>query len=108
MPSQEPKPRPSKQPAATLALRDEREAAPQPFTLIKGKHHWVFSCDPGDEAELLRCLSELASRPDVQFDWFDAALVSHQLSRRLKSGLARIDPATPQSVPPTAPGHAAA
>jgi hypothetical protein len=27
----------------------------------------------------------------VPFDWFDAALATHQLSKRLKAGLYRID-----------------
>lgn len=60
-------------------------------TLIKGIHQWSFGCEPGSEGELLRRLSELASQGDVPFDWFDAALVSHQLNKRLKPGLHRID-----------------
>lgn len=63
----------------------------QPVTLTKGAHTWTFACDPGDEGLLLRRLSELARSEDVPFDWFDAALVSHQLSKRLKAGLYRID-----------------
>ncbi|GEM_PF-422984 len=63
----------------------------EPVTLVKGAHRWTFTCDAGDEAGLLRRLSELAARTDTPFDWFDAALVSHQLSKRLKSGLYRID-----------------
>ena len=68
-----------------------REAARQPLTLVKGVHTWTFSCEAGDEAVLLARLSELARGPGVPFDWFDAALVSHQLSNRLKPGLFRID-----------------
>lgn len=66
-------------------------AQPAPVTLVKGRHRWSFSCDAGSEASLLRRLSELARSEDVPFDYFDAALVSHQLSRRLKPGLFRID-----------------
>lgn len=66
----------------------------EPVTLVKGSHRWTFACDPGSEADLLRRVSELAGSPEVGFDWFDAALVSHQLSRRLKSGLQRIDGGT--------------
>lgn len=63
----------------------------EPVTLVKGVHRWTFSCDAGDEQELLRRVSELASRQDAPFDWFDAALVTHQLNRRLMPGLRRID-----------------
>jgi hypothetical protein len=63
----------------------------EPVTLVKGPHRWTFACEPGDEPELLRRLSELAAAPDAAFDWFDAALVTHQLSRRLRPGLQRID-----------------
>jgi hypothetical protein len=62
-----------------------------PVTLVKGGHKWTFSCDAGDEPELLRRVTELARGEDVPFDWFDAALVTHQLSKRLKAGLYRID-----------------
>lgn len=67
----------------------EHDGSLSPVTLIKGHHRWTFSCDPGDESVLLSYLSELATNPSVPFDWFDAALVSHQLSRRLTRGLAR-------------------
>jgi len=65
---------------------DQRE----PVTLVKGSHRWTFTCDPGDEPALLRRLAELADGKDVPFDWFDAALVSHQLSNRLRPGLKRV------------------
>lgn len=61
------------------------------MTLVKGPHRWRFACEAGSEAALLRRLSELAGQPGIPFDWFDAALVSHQLSKRLKPGLHRID-----------------
>lgn len=77
---------------------DRGESAPplssphrEPVTLVKGGHRWTFACDAGDEPELLRRVTELARGEDVPFDWFDAALVTHQLSKRLKAGLYRID-----------------
>lgn len=78
------------EPAPAPGTVDPREVV----TLAKGRHTWTFACDPGDEAVLLRQVSDLARKPDIPFDWFDAALVSHQLSRRLKSGLQRIDGGT--------------
>jgi hypothetical protein len=70
-----------------------------PVTLVKGRHRWSFACDAGSEPALLRRLSEMAASDKFPFDFFDAALVSHQLSRRLKPGLFRIDPDSADSRP---------
>jgi hypothetical protein len=49
-------------------------------------------------------LAELAQREDVPFDWFDAALVSHQLRNRLLPGLQRNEtPTSPVSALTNAP-----
>jgi hypothetical protein len=66
-------------------------AGARSVTLLKGAHRWVFTCAPGDEQGLLAGVSEMARRPEVPFDWFDAALVGHQIARRLPSGLNRVD-----------------
>lgn len=71
----------------------------EPVTLVKGSHRWTFACDAGEESALLKRLSELASDRDAPFDWFDAALVSHQLSKRLKPGIQRIDGNKPATRP---------
>jgi hypothetical protein len=67
------------------------DLAARRLTLAKGRHRWAFSCAPGEERELLRTLTDLALRPEAPFDWFDAALVGHQIARRLQSGLSRVD-----------------
>ncbi len=70
----------------------------EPVTLVKGAHRWTFSCDQGCEAALLQRISELAGAgvrdgtggvAGAGLDWFDAALVSHQLRHRLRPGLHR-------------------
>lgn len=63
----------------------------QTVSLAKGPHRWVFSYRAGEEAGVLAAVSDLAGQDGVPFDWFDAALVSHQLARRLRAGLKRID-----------------
>ena len=75
-------------PAVMLSLSPSRESV----TLCKGGHRWTFSCEPDGEKALLLRLAELARAEDVPFDWFDAALVSHQLRNRLLPGLARQEP----------------
>ncbi len=99
MPAQ-PNPRNSKKlsgtpPIATVNVSRSRECV----TLSKGPHRWTFSCQPGQEQNLLMRLAELAKAEDVPFDWFDAALVSHQLRNRLLPGLARNDPTPPNAAP---------
>ena len=56
-------------------------------TLSKGDHRWSFSCDAGEQAQLLCAVQSLAREGDGEFDWLDAAVVSHQLARGLTSGL---------------------
>lgn len=70
---------------------DKQAQEARTVTLAKGAHRWFFSCATGEERELLSSVSELALRPEVPFDWFDAALVGHQIARRLQSGLSRVD-----------------
>lgn len=64
-------------------------AGREPVTLSKGNHHWTFTCDAGCETGLLERLAELASDPEAPFDWFDLALVSHQVRDRLRADLSR-------------------
>ena len=70
---------------------DETGNGRRTVTLAKGGHRWSFSCADGEERELLRSVTDLALRADAPFDWFDAALVGHQIARRLQSGLNRVD-----------------
>lgn len=66
-------------------------AARGTVTLTKGPHRWTFTCERGEEQDMLRRLAELARSEDVPFNWFDAALVSHQLRSRLLPGLVRVE-----------------
>ena len=63
----------------------------QTVCLVKGRHRWEFSYRAGEEAGVLAAVSDLAGQEGVPFDWFDAALVGHQVARRLRAGLTRID-----------------
>jgi hypothetical protein len=37
--------------------------------------------EPGDEASAVEAIAEIARSPQVDFDWFDAAMVCHEMSR---------------------------
>jgi len=47
----------------------------------KGNHRFVFWYTPGCESELLAAFLEYAEREDVDFDWFDAAVLSYQMGK---------------------------
>ena len=55
--------------------------------LTKGRELFLFRYQPGDEAAVLDALVETVKRADLSFDWFDAAVLSHQLGRRMAEEL---------------------
>ena len=54
---------------------------------LKGTEHFCFRYEVGQEAKVLDSLIELVNRRDVAFDWFDAAVLSHQLGQHLAKEL---------------------
>ena len=62
------------------------------ISLSKGKHRFVFKYGAGDERVVLDTLGEMARRRDVSFDWFDAAVLSHQLGQQLSQELQALLP----------------
>jgi hypothetical protein len=69
----------SQQEGAAVALKT--------LSLVKGKEHFCFRYEIGEEAKVLDALIELVNRRDVAFDWFDAAVLSHQLGQHLAKEL---------------------
>jgi len=57
------------------------------LSLVKGKEHFCFRYEPGQEAGVLDALIEMVNRRDMAFDWFDAAVLSHQLGQHLAKEL---------------------
>ena len=57
------------------------------LSLVKGKQHFCFRYEIGHEAKVLDALIELVNRRDLPFDWFDAAVLSHQLGQHLAKEL---------------------
>ena len=62
-------------------------AETQTLSLVKGKQQFCFRYEPGDEATVLDTLVEMVNRRDMAFDWFDAAVLSHQLGQHLAKEL---------------------
>ncbi len=57
------------------------------LSLVKGKQHFCFRYEVGEEALVLQTLVEMVHRRDLPFDWFDAAVLSHQLGQHLSKEL---------------------
>lgn len=57
------------------------------LSLVKGKHRYVFRYQPGREAEIIAAFASMAADAETEFDWFDAAVLSYQMGRRLEMDL---------------------
>ncbi len=57
------------------------------ISLMKGNQHFCFRYEIGQEAKVLDALVDLVNRRDLPFDWFDAAVLSHQLGQHLAKEL---------------------
>lgn len=57
------------------------------LSLVKGNQHFIFRYDVGQESKVLDTLIEFVNRADLSFDWFDAAVLSHQLGQHLAKEL---------------------
>lgn len=55
--------------------------------LSKNGHEFRLSYQQGEEAHVLEALVEMVARRDLPFDWFDAAVMSHQLGEHLAKEL---------------------
>jgi hypothetical protein len=57
------------------------------LSLVKGRQHFCFRYEVGQEARVLDALVDMVNRRDMSFDWFDAAVLSHQLGQHLAKEL---------------------
>jgi hypothetical protein len=57
------------------------------LSLVKGGEHFCFRYEVGQEARVLDALVDMVNRRDLPFDWFDAAVLSHQLGQHLAKEL---------------------
>lgn len=53
--------------------------------LLKGDETYIFNYKSGEELETINTMAEWAARPDLNFDWFDAAVLCYQMGRRIGS-----------------------
>lgn len=60
------------------------------LSLVKGEERFVFRYQTGQEAEVIDAFASLAADRSSRFDWFDAAVLSYQMGRRLETELDQI------------------
>jgi hypothetical protein len=61
------------------------------LSLVKGGQKFLFRYRPGSEADVIGAFASLASKGETDFDWFDAAVLSYQMGRRLEDELDEIE-----------------
>jgi len=57
------------------------------LSLVKGEEQFCFRYEVGEEAKVLEALIDMVNRRELAFDWFDAAVLSHQLGQHLAKEL---------------------
>jgi len=60
------------------------------LSLVKGEERFIFRYQSGQEAEVVDAFASLAADRESNFDWFDAAVLSYQMGRRLETELDQI------------------
>ena len=60
------------------------------LSLVKGEERFVFRYQAGQEPRVIDAFAELAADRESSFDWFDAAVLSYQMGRRLETELDQI------------------
>ena len=60
------------------------------LSLVKGTHRYVFRYQTGREADIIAAFASMAADNENEFDWFDAAVLSYQMGRRLELDLEQV------------------
>jgi len=68
------------------------EPVTRTLSLMKGRHHFCFRYEAGQEAKVLEAMVDMVHNRELSFDWFDAAVLSHQLGQHLAKELQSLLP----------------
>lgn len=71
------------QPANTSGTTGELKT----LSLVKGQNYFCFRYEVGQEGKVLDALVDMVHKTERKFDWFDAAILAHQLGRHLAKEL---------------------
>jgi hypothetical protein len=70
----------------------EEKPATKTISLVKGKEHFCFRYETGQESKVLSAMVDMVHERDLCFDWFDAAVLSHQLGQHLSKEIQSLMP----------------
>jgi hypothetical protein len=59
--------------------------------LDKGENKYIFRYRFGEEQKIFDAMGECAEDPRTDFDWFDAAVLSYNVNRRLSEELDNVE-----------------
>ena len=62
-------------------MTDKKNTHSHRVVLVKGNIHWRFEWETGQEMKTVRVITEIAQSSQTDFDWFDAAMVCHEMSK---------------------------
>jgi hypothetical protein len=62
------------------------------LSLVKGRQHYCFRYETGQESKVLGVMVDMVNNRELSFDWFDAAVLSHQLGQHLAKELQSLLP----------------
>ncbi len=63
------------------------------LSLTHGLHRFVVTYEVGEESHVLDAIVAMVHNPATPLDWFDAAILSHQLGKHLAKELkAKVPP----------------
>jgi hypothetical protein len=48
---------------------------------MKGETKWRFAWKNGEETAAVKAITEIAKSTENDFDWFDAAMVCHEMTK---------------------------
>ena len=57
------------------------------ISLVKGEQRYIFRYSSGQEVDVIDAFASMASDKLTEFDWFDAAVLSYQMGRRIEREL---------------------
>ncbi len=64
-----------------VRMNNKTEKTPHRVVLVKGDDLWRFEWETGQELEAVEAITEIAKSQENDFDWFDAAMVCHEMSK---------------------------
>jgi len=68
----------------------EAKSVIRQLSLVKGDERFIFRYQNGQEPEVIDAFASMAADKASSFDWFDAAVLSYQMGRRLETELDQI------------------